>query len=148
MKSKKSNGLKNLYPYIVIALIFIGVMYFLNFGGKEVHNLTSGQLISEVNKETISSIKITPKSNESIYIIEGTLKSYGKDESFKAKVLEKDLSIVTDYANKLGKKYKTESDPGSSSILYIIVNILPIVIIVITAYFLFGKEICFSKTFI
>ena len=139
MKSKKNSVLKNLYPYIVIALIFVGVMYFLNFGGKEVHNLTSGQLISEVNKETISSIKITPKSNESIYIIEGTLKSYGKDESFKAKVLEKDLSIVTEYANKLGKKYKTESDPGSSSILYIIVNILPIVIIVVTAYFLFGK---------
>ena len=139
MKSKKNSVLKNLYPYIVIALIFVGVMYFLNFGGKEVHNLTSGQLISEVNKETISSIKITPKSNESIYVIEGTLKSYGKDESFKAKVLEKDLSIVTEYANKLGKKYKTESDPGSSSILYIIVNILPIVIIVVTAYFLFGK---------
>ena len=139
MNSKKSSPLKNLYPYIVIALIFVGVMYFLNFGGKEVHNLTSGQLISEVNKETISSIKITPKSNESIYIIEGTLKSYSKDESFKAKVLEKDLSIVTEYANKLGKKYKTESDPGSSSILYIIVNILPIVIIVVCAYFLFGK---------
>ena len=139
MNSKKNSTLKNLYPYIVIALIFVGVMYFLNFGGKEVHNLTSGQLISEVNKETISSIKITPKSNESIYIIEGTLKSYSKDESFKAKLLEKDLSIVTEYANKLGKKYKTESDPGSSSILYIIVNILPIVIIVVTAYFLFGK---------
>ena len=69
MKSKKNSALKNLYPYIVIALIFVGVMYFLNFGGKEVHNLTSGQLISEVNKETISSIKITPKSNESIYVI-------------------------------------------------------------------------------
>lgn len=139
MNSKKNSTLKNLYPYIVIALIIVGVMYFLNFGNKEVHNLTSGQLISEVNKETISSIKITPKSNESIYIIEGKLKSYDSGESFKAKVLEKDLSIVTDYANKLGKKYKTESDPGSSSILYIIVNILPIVIIVITAYFLFGK---------
>lgn len=139
MNSKKNSTLKNLYPYIVIALIIFGVMYFLNFGNKEVHNLTSGQLISEVNKENISAIKITPKSNESIYIIEGTLKSYGKDESFKAKVLEKDLSIVTEYANKLGKKYKTESDPGSSSILYIIVNILPIVIIVVTAYFLFGK---------
>ena len=139
MNSKKSSTLKNLYPYIVIALIFVGVMYFLNFGNKEVHNLTSGQLISEVNKETISSIKITPKSSESIYIVEGTLKSYGKDESFKVKVLEKDLPIVTEYANKLGKKYKTESDPGSSSILYIIVNILPIVIIVVAAYFLFGK---------
>ena len=139
MNSKKSSVLKNLYPYIVIALIFVGVMYFLNYGNKEVHNLTSGQLISEVNKETISSIKITPKSSESIYIIEGTLKSYSKDESFKSKVLEKDLPIVTEYANKLGKKYKTESDPGSSSILYIIVNILPIVIIVVTAYFLFGK---------
>ena len=139
MNTKRKNTIKNLYPYIVIALIFVGVMYFLNFGNKEVHNLTSGQLISEVNKETITSIKITPKSNESIYVIEGTLKSYAKDESFKAKVLDRDLPIVTEYANKLGKKYKTESDPGSSSILYIIVNILPIVIIVVTAYFLFGK---------
>ena len=91
MNSKKNSTLKNLYPYIVIALIFIGIMYFLNFGNKEVHNLTSGQLISEVNKESITSIKITPKSSESIYIIEGKLKSYGKDESFKAKVLDKDF---------------------------------------------------------
>lgn len=139
MNSKKNGILKSLYPYIIIALIFVGIMYFLNYGNKEVHTLTSGQLISEINKETISSIKITPKSSESIYIIEGELKSYDDGESFKAKILEKDLSIVTEYANKLGKKYKTESDPGSSSILYIIVNILPIVIVVITAYFLFGK---------
>ncbi|MBO4600662.1 MAG: ATP-dependent zinc metalloprotease FtsH [Bacilli bacterium] len=140
MKAKNNNGiLKNLYPYIVIALVILGVMYFLNYGSKEVHTLTSGQLIKEVEKENITSIKITPKSSESIYIIEGKLNKYGKGESFKAKVLEEDLSIVTDYANKLGKKYKTESDPGSSNILYIVVNILPIVIIVVTAYFLFGK---------
>ena len=140
MKAKNNNGiLKNLYPYLVIALVFVGVMYFLNYGSKEVHNLTSGQLIKEVNKETITSIKITPKSSESIYIIQGKLNGYHKGESFKAKVLEKDLSIVTDYANQLGKEYKTESDPGSSSILYIVVNILPIVIIVAAAYVLFGK---------
>jgi len=140
VKAKNKNGiLKNLYPYLVIALIFVGVMYFLNYGSKEVHNLTSGQLIKEVNKETITSIKITPKQSESIYIIEGKLNDYHKGESFKAKVLEKDLSIITDYANNLGKEYKTESDPGSSSILYIIVNILPIVIIVFAAYILFGK---------
>ena len=128
MKTRKNGILKSLYPYFVIALIFFGVMYFLNYGNKEVHELTSGQLIKEVNKSTITSIKITPKSNESIYIIEGKLNDYTKGESFKAKVLEKDLPIVTDYANNLGKEYKTESDPGSSSILYIIVNILPIVI--------------------
>ena len=133
MKKKQNNFIKNLYPYIVIALIFMGVMYFLNYGNKEVHELTTGQLIKEVNKETITSIKITPKSSESIYIVEGKLNDYTKGESFKAKVLEKDLAIVTEYANQLGKEYKTESDPGSSSILYIIVNILPIVIIVITA---------------
>ncbi len=139
MKTRKNGILKSLYPYFVIALIFFGVMYFLNYGNKEVHELTSGQLIKEVNKSTITSIKITPKSSESIYIIEGKLNDYTKGESFKAKVLEKDLPIVTDYANNLGKEYKTESDPGSSSILYIIVNILPIVIIVITAYVLFGR---------
>ena len=140
MKSRNNKGLlKNLYPYLVIALIIFGIMYFLNYGNKEVHNLTSGQLIKEVNKSNITSIKITPKSSESIYIIEGKLNGYTKGESFKSKVLEKDLSIVTEYANNLGKKYETESDPGSSNILYIVVNILPIVIIVATAYVLFGK---------
>ena len=139
MKTRKNGILKNLYPYIAIALIFFGVIYFLNFGNKEVHELTSGELIHEVEEESIESIKITPKSSESIYIIEGKLKDYKKGESFKAKILDKDLEIVTEYANDLGKEYVTESDPGSSSILYIVVNILPIVIIVITAYVLFGK---------
>ena len=140
MKAKNNKGiLKNLYPYLIIVLIFFGVMYFLNYGSKEVHKLTSGQLIKEIDKANITSIKITPKQSESIYIIEGELKGYDKGESFKAKVLEEDLPIVTDYANNLGKKYKTESDPGSSNVLYIVVNILPIVIIVASAYFLFGK---------
>ena len=140
MKAKNNKGiLKNLYPYLIIVLIFVGVMYFLNYGNTEVHKLTSGQLIKEINSANITSIKITPKSSESIYIIEGELNGYEKGESFKAKVLEEDLSIVTEYANQLGKKYKTESDPGSSNILYIVVNILPIVIIVASAYFLFGK---------
>ena len=140
MKAKNNKGiLKNLYPYLIIVLIFVGVMYFLNYGNTEVHKLTSGQLIKEINNANVTSIKITPKSSESIYIIEGELNGYEKGESFKSKVLEEDLSIVTDYATQLGKKYKTESDPGSSNILYIVVNILPIVIIVASAYFLFGK---------
>ncbi len=140
MKAKSNKGiLKNLYPYLIIVLIFFGVMYFLNYGSTEVHKLTSGQLIKEINNSNVTSIKITPKSSESIYIIEGELNGYDKGESFKSKVLEEDLPIVTDYANQLGKKYKTESDPGSSNILYIVVNILPIVIIVASAYFLFGK---------
>ena len=140
MKTKNNKGiLKNLYPYLIIVLIFVGVMYFLNYGNTEVHKLTSGQLINEINSSNVTSIKITPKSSESIYIIEGKLNGYEKGESFKSKVLEEDLSLVTEYANQLGKKYKTESDPGSSNILYIVVNILPIVIIVASAYFLFGK---------
>ena len=140
MKAKSNKGiLKNLYPYLLIVLIFFSIMCFLNYGNTEVHKLTSGQLIKEINSSNVTSIKITPKSSESIYIIEGELNGYDKGESFKAKVLEEDLPIVTDYANQLGKKYKTESDPGSSNILYIVVNILPIVIIVASAYFLFGK---------
>ena len=53
MKTRKNGILKSLYPYFVIALIFFGVMYFLNYGNKEVHELTSGQLIKEVNKIVI-----------------------------------------------------------------------------------------------
>ena len=41
MNTERKNTLKNLYPYIVIALIFVGVMYFLNFGNKEFNKWTT-----------------------------------------------------------------------------------------------------------
>lgn len=81
-----------------------------------------------------------PKSSESIYYVSGKLEGYKENESFEAKVVEAEVDNVLSLTEKNEiKKYETEPDPGSSPILYIIVNILPLLLLIIVSYILFSK---------
>lgn len=139
-KKNNNNVTKNLFPYAILLAIIIGTLFLLNLGGTKVNELSAGELLKEINQKTITELTITPKSSESIYYVEGKLKDYGKNESFKAKVIETEIPNITKYAsdNKI-TEYKNESDPGSSSIMYILLNIAPFIIIVILCYVFFTK---------
>ena len=135
-----SNFMKNLFPYLILGLVICATFFILDFKGNKVNELTTGELIKAVEDNKITEITIMPKSSESVYYVEGKLDSYKENESFKAKVIEAEIATITNYINENNvEAYKTKSDPGSSSILYIVVNVLPLVIIVIVSYFLFSK---------
>ena len=135
-----SNLMKNLFPYLLLGLVICATFFILDFKGNKVNELTTGELITAVEENKITEITIMPKSSESVYYVEGKLDGYKENESFKAKVIEAEISTITNYINENNvETYKTKSDPGSSSILYIVVNVLPLVIIVIVSYFLFSK---------
>ena len=81
-----------------------------------------------------------PKSSESVYYVSGKLDGYKTNETFEVKVVEDEISNITNYVkDKNIKEYKTESDPGSSALLYIFVNVLPLVVLVVISYVLFSK---------
>jgi len=135
-----SNLFKNLFPYLLLGLVIFATFIILDLKGNKVNNLTTGELLTAVENNSITEITIMPKSSESVYYVEGKLEGYKENESFKAKVIEAEINTITKYINENDvESYKTESDPGSSSILYIIVNVLPLLIIVVVSYFLFSK---------
>ncbi len=137
---KKNNTVRNFFPYLIL-IIIIGITFFiLNMGSTKVNDLTTGELLEAIRNEEVTEISVMPKSSESVYYVEGKLKDYKKNESFKAKVIEAEIPTITDYvkANEI-KEYETASDPGSSPVLYIIVNVLPLVILVVISYILFSK---------
>lgn len=137
---KRNNTIKNLFPYLVLIVVIFFVLTVLNFGGSINHSITTGELLSELEKSNVTEITITPKSNDSVYYIEGKLANYKEKESFSAKVVAEDLTEITNYAKEHDLKvYETNKDPGSISLLYIIVNFLPIVIVVVGGYILFTK---------
>ena len=140
MNKRNSNVFKNIFPYLVLCCVVTGILMFLNYGGNITKDITAGELMKSIQKEEVTEIVITPKSSESIYYVTGKLKDYKENESFKAKVIEAEIDDVTKYAetHKLDV-YKNESDPGSSQILYIVVNVLPLVILVVLSYILFSK---------
>ncbi len=138
---KKNNvSVKNNLPYLILGLVIITVIVLVNFQGDKVHDLTTGELLKEIENNEVTEITVTPNSGESVYYVTGKLEEYNDTESFSAKVLEEDLKVVTAYATDNDiKEYETAADPGSSTILYIIVNLLPLLLIVVATYIIFSR---------
>ncbi len=139
-KSRQNDGFKNALPYLVLAIVVLSVFLTLNMQGTKVNELTTGELIAELKDDNVKEITITPKSEESIYLIEGKLDGYKSSEKFTAKAVGTELENILVLVEKNDvDKYETNSDPASNKVFYVVINVLPIVIIVVAMYFLFTK---------
>ncbi len=139
-RNKNNNMLKVSFPYFILLIVVIGTLFFFNIAGNEVHDLTTGEFMTAIDKEEVVELTITPKSSDSVYYLEGKLEGYNEHESFKTKIIPEDVEKISEYAtNHNMNLYDTKKDPGSSSILYIIVNLLPIVILAAVTFVLFSK---------
>ncbi len=137
---RKNNTYMAMMPYVIVAVVLVALLFFMGGNDVKVHEFTTGELIQNIKEEKVTEITITPKNSESVYYIEGKLDGYEKGESFKAKVISEEIETVTDYAKEQSiKEYVTNKDPGSNNFTYIIVNILPIVVLVVVAYYMFTK---------
>ncbi len=137
---KKNNAVRNFFPYLVLFIIIIATFLILNIGGRRVNELTTGELLTALEKDEVTEITIMPKSSESVYYISGKLEDYAENESFETRVIEAEVANILTLAeeNEIAE-YETESDPGSSPVLYIIVNVLPLVLLIVISYILFSK---------
>ena len=139
-KPKQSDNFKNFLPYLVLTGVVLVVIFALNMQGSTINELTTGELISALKDDTVTEITVTPKSDESIYIIEGKLEDYKSTESFTARAVgtELDNILALIEANDI-EEYDTNADPGGNMFIYILVNVLPLVLLVVVMYFLFMK---------
>ena len=139
-KMKKNNNFKNLLPYIVLMAVIAFVLLALNMQGTTIKELKTGELISELKENNVTEITVTPQSNKSIYVIEGRLEGYKKSEKFTSKVVAGELDTVLELINANNvKEYDTNPDPGENIILYLAVNVLPLLLMVVIMYILFTK---------
>ena len=139
-KPKQNDNFKNILPYLVLGFVVIIVIFALNMQGTKVNELTTGELITELKENNVTEITVTPKSNESIYYIEGKLEGYSATESFTAKAVGTELdNILALIEENDVAEYDTNADPGENMLLYVLVNVLPLVLLVVVMYFLFMK---------
>ena len=137
---KRNNAYTAMIPYAILAVVLVGLLFFMNQGSVEIHKMTTGELLAEMREEQVTEITITPKSSENVYYVEGKLKDYEKEESFTAKVISEQIDTVIEYAEAQNiKEYETNKDPGTNSFLYVLLEFLPLVMIVIVAYFMFSR---------
>src|SRR5690554_4984754 len=123
---------KGLYPYLILFLIMISIMYILGKANIKVHKLTYDSFMEYVNNGEVNEIAIVPRSRAGIYEIKGTLKNYEESESFILKVplSNEVVSKIFNAEEKYNFKVDTQVDPESGTFLLFVINILPMLLLI------------------
>ena len=140
MRPKKNDYFKTALPYLILAVVVLGVLLYTNMTKYKVHELSTGEFMNYINEEKVTELTITPKGGESVYEINGKIEGYGEFETFITRVIPEDILTVTEYArdNDL-ELYENAKDPGGNALLYILSTFLPLAITVLIVIFLFNK---------
>ena len=138
---KKNNVTKQSMPYLVLILVILGTLVFYNIGQTKVNKLTYDELITELSKDKVNKIEVTPKSNAGVYYITGTLKDYSKNEEFRVNVplSESVIDRILSYADNNEFEVITNTNPENSSLVTILVNVVPFVLLIAATFYLFSK---------
>ncbi len=136
---------RGLMPYLFL-IVFIFVVYFMfSSMNNRVNKMTYDKFITELNAGNVTKLEITPKERSVVYTLKGKLKNYKENETFTLNVPFSDeviaKIIATDENGKLGFELVTHSDPESSTLLLILVDVLPFVLLIGVALWFFSKQV-------
>ena len=141
----KKNVKRGLMPYLFL-IVFVCIVYFVfsSLNQKE-HKLSYDEFVKELNANNIVELEITPRERAVVYELKGKLKGYAKEETFTAQVpfsSEVIAEIIeTNDEGELGFKLVANTDPESSTLLYIILQFLPIAIMIGVAVWFFSRQV-------
>ena len=123
---------KNVVPYVLLIGLMLILFYMYRIMSYKVNEFTYNEFMGKVSSGEIKEILVTPSNDGGVYYIEGKLKDYGEKESFKvtAPLSDEVVKNLVDGYEKYDYKIEVEKDPSSSTLLVILVNLLPFVIII------------------
>ena len=133
---------KNVVPYVLLFALMGIIIYIFYISKTSVHEFTYNEFMNKVSEGEIKEIEVTPSRDGGVYYIEGTLKSYGKDEEFKVTtpLSEEVIKVIVDGYEKYDYKIEVFKDPSASTFLALLVNFVPLLLIVGFAYFFIVKQ--------
>jgi cell division protease FtsH len=147
-KIDKKTLKRGLLPYVFLLVIMLGVFYVFDVLDKNVHELTFDEFVEKLDKGKIKDLEIVARGSGYTYDVTGTLDSYKENESFEATLplSEEVMKKIVEASDEQEFKLTVKPDPGSSSLLVIIVNVLPIVLLVAGAFWFFNKQMTGTKS--
>lgn len=138
---------KSLFPYLIICIVMLSLFYILTVMNSNVKVFSYDEFINKLNDGKITEMQIITKSDASIYDIEGKYSSSKGKKEFTATLPLSDEVMKKIIAANDNKEFKLEAkaDPSSSSLLIILVNVLPFAIGIILLFWIFNKQMAGNK---
>ncbi len=138
---KKKNN--SLLPYLFLLTFIIVCMIIVNMGSKKVNELSANEFIDYLDKNEVTELKIITKVRSENYEVTGKLKKYKENESFilYLPVSEEFIKKIMTAEENQKFKLEIEKDPETSSILMIIIEYVPIILLGGAMIWLFTRQI-------
>ena len=138
---------KGLVPYVFIFFIMITIYYCFNVMNQKVNVLSYNEFVEKLSDGSVARLEVTPRDRAKTYEIRGKLDKYKKNESFFVRVplSEGVMKKIIDASEVQDFKMTTVADPESSSLLLILINVLPIVLLVGVVFYFFSRQMAGNK---
>ena len=139
---------KGLLPYVFLIIIMLGVFYVFEVMDKKVNEFTYDEFIEKLDKGKIKKLTIEARGSGYTYEVSGTLKGYKENESFESTLplSEEVMKKIVTASDEQDFKLTVKPDPSSSSLLLILFNVLPIVGLVVVAFWFFNKQMAGNRS--
>ena len=139
---KKNEIKKNLVPYMLLLFAALFVIFSSDIFGNKINVLSYDEFEKNLNDKNITELTIVPRSEGYVYEVTGKLEGYEENESFYAKLplSETVLKRIMEAKDAKEFKFEAQSDPASGFFFDFLVNVLPIMLLVGFAFFIFTRQ--------
>ncbi len=139
---------RGLLPYLFIALFMLTMFYAFNIYNRDINNFSYDEFIEKLNSGKIKELNLVAKTSGYTYEVTGTLKDYKEGETFYAVLPLSDEVVkrIVDASDQQDFKLVTKPDPSASTFWVILWNVVPLVVLVIGAFWLFNKQLAGNKS--
>ena len=138
----KNTVKRGILPYLILVVIVFGVYYMFGVMNDDTKVITYNELTKALEEGKVTKLEITPKERAVVYEISGELKDGKNTEDFSIRVPLTDsvISNILEAGSNNNFELITHTDPESSTLLLILVNVLPIVLIVGFGFFFLTRS--------
>lgn len=139
----KKNIRKSIVPYVFLLLLMVVIFYLFNVFNNKTNVLTYNEFMNNLSSGQVTELTITPRSRAMTYEIRGKINGYKENESFFVRIPLSDqvMKKIVEQSESHQFSFKTEADPESSSFLMVLLNVLPFVILIGGAFFIFTRQV-------
>lgn len=141
---------RGLLPYLFLVLAMLSIFYFVSVGNQNVEELSYDQFVEKLDNGEIEKLELTAHGSAYVYEVTGKFKKAKEDES---EYFIATLPLSEEVVKKINESGKNQDfefvaspDPESSSLLLIIVNVLPIILGVSLIFWFLNKQLAGNKS--
>ncbi len=147
-KLNKKTIKKGMLPYLFLVLMMLAIVYLVNTLNTTVHVLDYNEFMNDLSAGKVTKLVITPRDRAGIYEVRGKIKKYAEGEEFfvRLPLSPEVMKQIVNYSESQDFKFTTVADPESSSLLLILANVLPLVVLVGVAFFFLNKQMAGNRS--